>query len=256
MSLATQTYRGFGALGSFDAYVRRGFAAYTALPQPPATYQYETCTSASWTGTSLSQGSSPAVAVGDVFIASVLSSPSSFPITVNGDGTLDENAAGNTSRQEILYGIYRVAANAIDPSGFPSTTGKFWINEIGPTWNIPIVLNLTVGVAMTPINLGAVNPYVFSPEGDAMVFSQATNWLPGGITLSSSGLLAGIPSGAIVATGQINAVDSTGTIGTSATCQITVISAPGPAGPFIVQALTPGAYLRVAYNPGDEFTLH
>jgi hypothetical protein len=254
MSLNSIVHRGYDG-GTLDTVVRRGYAAYTGLPQPPASgYQYETCTSATWTGTSLSQGSVPAVAVGDVFIGRLVTSPSSFPITINGDGTLDENAGGNTSRQSLQYAIYRVAGNVIDPSNFPSSTGIFWINEIGPVWNQPILLRLTVGVPMSAINLNVLNPYVFSPEGDALIYALIGSWLPAGISLTA-GVISGIPTTAQTVTGQINAIDITGTTTTSPTCQFTVSSgAPVWQGVNIFPSPIPVGVGIVPLNLNSYFT--
>lgn len=230
MSIATQTYRGFGGSGGVDARVRRGFAAYTGLPQPPITgYQYETY-AGSGAGLWLGSGSSPAVVVGDVFIAQLVTSPNGFQVQINSDGTIDIFAGGNTSRQELLYAIYRVAGNVIDPPTFPSSTGIVWINEVGPVWNSALILpNFTsgpivVGTAITVTLQSSL--YAVSPEGDPLTFSIASGSLPAGLSILS-GQIVGTPTNAVTTFFTLSATDITGT------------SMVSPQGSISVQALPP-----------------
>jgi hypothetical protein len=218
LSVATVISEGFVS-GRIAAIIKDGFASYTGLPEPPAAgYQYETCSSTSPPagGLTLETGQSPAVAIGDVFTDKILTSPSNFTTVLNGDGTIDILASGNTSRQEILYGIYRVSGNTL------STGGIVWINEVAPTWSQNVVLTgLPVTTPMTPINLAT---YASSSSGDVLTFAIASGSLPPGITLSG-GILSGTATAVALYTFVISATDSTGTSTNSATNSINVIAA-------------------------------
>lgn len=225
MSLNSIVRRGY-ASSSLDAIVRRGYAAYTGLPQPPPSgYQYETCSTTSYTGYSLQAGSSPVVVAGDVFVASLLTLPSSFAVTINNDGTLDIASGGNTNRQEVLYGIYRITGNALDPGNFPASTGVAWINEVGPSWTAPVVLPngpapILVGVAITPVVLQSP-AYASSQEGDTLTFVVAAGSLPPGISISGT-TLAGAPTTVGTYSFALTATDITGTSATSALGSFTI----------------------------------
>ncbi len=228
MSIATVLSEGLGSFGNIATILGEGLSAYTGLPQPPpAGYQYTTCTSTSFTGASLEQGSSPAVAVGDVFIAQTRTTPSNYLVQVNGNGTFQVFAGGNGSRQSFLYSVYRVASNTIDGPA------RIWVNEIAPVWNSGINLPtsqyspILVGTAITPINLASAG-YAASPLGDALVFSLATGSLPPGLTLSSAGVLSGTPTAVGSFPFTINATDSAN------------VSVPSPASQLVVTFLQPG----------------
>lgn len=205
MSLSTQAYRGYG--GSLDAIVRRGFASYTGLPQPVAAgFQYEAATTAPYTGSGFSawSGASPAVAVGDVGIFPLVTSPSSFGIVPNGDGTFEILSAGDTSRQSLLFSLYRVASNSIDG---PET---IWDHEIGPSWVLPLTVSAIINNPATTINL-AVAPYASSPEGDVLVFALNSGSFPLGVTLASNGIMTVALTSLLSSSFTISATDITGT---------------------------------------------
>lgn len=238
MSIATLITGGLGTFANIATLVTGGLANYTGLPQPqPAGYQYQACTIAPYSGSgySLEQGSSPAVVVGDVFITQLVTSPSGFAVTIIGDGTLDIAAGGNTSRQEILYAIYRLASNTIDPSGFPSVTGKVWINEVAPVWNAAVILPtfssgpITVGATITPVVLQS-SAYAVSPPGDTLVFTLASGALPTGLGIVS-GQIIGAPSSVQNTFFTLAATDITGTQTISPQCSISVSSPYVPPNP-------------------------
>jgi hypothetical protein len=163
-------------------------------------------------------GSSPAVALGDVFIVQDVTSPSSFVIDPNNNGTVEILASGNTSRQSFLYEIYRKASNTIDG---PAT---IWVNEIGPIWANPLSIgNMGSGLAISPISL-ASNTYAYSPEGDTLTFTFVSGLLPTGLTLASNGTISGTPTVVALYEFVISATDSTGTTTNSAVNSINVIS--------------------------------
>ena len=167
MSLASITTRGL--VGDRVAgLIKRGLAAYTGLPEPPASgYQYQVCTTTSFTGYSLQQGSSPAVVVGDIFIVQLVTSPSGYAIQVNGDGTVEIFSGGDTSRQSFQYFIYRVASNTIDGPG------TVWVNEVVPIWALgPVPTNLALGTALVPFSF-VTSGYVSSPSGDTLAIALA-----------------------------------------------------------------------------------
>lgn len=69
MSVATCLSGGLGVFGNIATILTDGLATYTELPQPPpAGYAYQDCTSTSFVGDSLQMGSTPPVAIGDVFV--------------------------------------------------------------------------------------------------------------------------------------------------------------------------------------------
>jgi len=224
MSRSTIAYRGYGGVrqGSsstnLDAIARRGYAAYTGLQQPVAAgYQYETY-STTWAGNGLwlGVGASPSPVLGDVFITQTICTPGNYVVQINSDGTVEVFVGGDNSRQSFLYELYRVSGNAVDG---PST---IWINEKAPVWYLPLVLtNIVPGVAMTPVNLASPF-YVASPSGDILTFSIASGSLPGGVNLSSSGLVSGTPTATGTFTFTINATDYANVTTPSPTSQITV----------------------------------
>ena len=236
MSISGVLTRGYGGTGHrSQGLPRRGYAAYTGLPDPPiAGYEYLTSTSLySGSGYSLEQGSNPAVIVGDVFITQTVSSPSSYTILINGDGTIELFSAGDTSRQSFLYEIYRVASNTIDG---PATV---WINEVAPSWGRVIFINnQVINTALTPLSLVGA-PYATSASGDTLVFSLSSGSLPLGVTLSSAGIISGTPTVIGTYTFTISALDYANESTASPSSQIVVIaqivppSGPIPPNPFI-----------------------
>src|SRR5450631_1563024 len=135
MSIATEVFRGYGGGGTVDARVRRGFASYSALPQPPLTgYQYQDCTTTAFPGDSLQMGVIPAVVVGDVFVVSLVTSPTHYASTVAGDGTVTITNGGDTSRQSFPWYLLRSLTNTLDGPG------TVWDHEVGPSWVLPVIL--------------------------------------------------------------------------------------------------------------------
>src|SRR5450631_1195371 len=225
MSIATEVFRGYGGGGGLDARVRRGFAAYSGLPQPPVAVQYQDCTSVSPPGgsKSLITGSVPAVVVGDVFITPLVTVPSGYAIVLNGDGTLDILTAGDKSRQSFQFFIFRVASNAIDGPG------TVWDHEVPPLWAASVTIPLAIiGVAIEPINLSSAL-YATSPEGDVLTFAIASGSLPSGITISSAGVISGTPTSQGTSTFTVMATDSTGMSTASASNLIVVVGRAVPA---------------------------
>lgn len=221
MSIATQVFRGFGGGGNIDSVVRRGFAAYTGLPQPVASgYQYETC-SAPGSGDWLGSGSSPAVLSGDIFITQTTTAPGGYGVVSNNDGTVNILCGGDNSRQMFLYSIYRLVVNAIDGPQ------QSWINEYPPVWgvalNLPATQNYSLlpGTPIIPIDLVAVG-YVSSPQGDTMTFTL-NGQLPTGVTLTSAGVVSGTPQNSGSYSGfTFTATDQAGFPATSLPGNITV----------------------------------
>jgi hypothetical protein len=215
MSIVSQTHRGYG-FGP-DAITRRGFAAYIGLPQPSAAgYQYQTVGSLSYTGYSMEAGSSPAVALGDVFILQDVTSPNSFVIEPNNNGTVEVLAAGDTNRQSFLYNIYRLASGTIDS---PAT---IWVNEVAPVWTRGVNLTLPLNIAISPIQL---TNYASSASGDTLVFTTASGTLPPGLSYSGT-TIVGTATNPGVYLFYINATDITGTSTQSPLCQI-IATNPG-----------------------------
>ena len=220
MSLASIVYRGYGGTrqgqGNTDTIARRGYAAYTGLTQPPAAgYQYETYAGGG-AGYWLGVGSSPAVVVGDVFVTQTTCSPGSYTVQVNADGTIEVFVSGDNSRQSFLYDIYRVASNAIDG---PATV---WINAFGPIWsNVVVLFNRVIGVSIGTVDL---NTYCTSQWGDTLTFALVSGTLPPGLTLTSAGIISGIPTQAGNYTFTIYATDQSNTTSGSGQNYISVIS--------------------------------
>ncbi len=204
------------------------------LPYPvpnQAGYSQTTCTSTTWSGDSIQSGSSPPVQVGDVFYASLVTSPSGYAVTINGDGTYEISCMGDNSRQSFQYEVFRIASNTLDG---PATE---WINAVAPMWGYPVVDNaMLIG---TPFSLNLAQAlYATSPEGDALTFSLLTGSLPPGLTLSSAGLLSGTPTGGgPFFSFTIAATDSANLTTPSAACYINVVtSLPGGGGNIIYPA--------------------
>jgi len=203
---------------------------YLALvPNQPTLpgFQYAICTTTSFSGYSLQQGSSPAVAVGDYFVVSLTTQPNNFGIVVNGDGTVDINASGNTSRQSFQYYILRSATNVLDG---PATV---WVNEKPPVWAQAINLTIPAGGAPS-VNL-ATSAYASSPSGDVLTFALASGALPPGGSVTNAGILnpgPGTTPGTY--TGTIAATDITGTATASAFTIVVQSGAPTGTVPNIV----------------------
>jgi putative Ig domain-containing protein len=210
MSISTVVTRGFGGINHrTDSLLRRGYASYTGLPEPPpAGYEYGTYTM-TWGGNGywLGSGSVPAVQLGDVFLLSSTFVPGNYTDQINADGTIEIFVGGDTSRQQGTYDVYRVASNALD--GYAT----IWINEAAPIWNSPsFTFTWMVG---TPVNYN-LNNLVASPSGDVLTFSLLTGVLTPGLTLSSAGILSGTPTQAGAFGFAVNATDAAG-ISTSGT---------------------------------------
>jgi hypothetical protein len=244
MSIATVISEGFVS-GSIAAIIKDGFASYTGLPEPPAAgYQYETVGSLSYTGYSMQAGASPAVALGDVFILQEVTSPNSFVIEPNNNGTVEILAAGNTSRQSFLYERYRLSGGAIDG---PAT---IWVNEAAPVWSRGINLTLPLSVAIAPIQLEP--SYASSVSGDTLVFSTASGALPVGLSYAGTTIVGTVTNPGIYVF-YINATDITGTSTTSPVSQLIVANpVPPPSGVPYVQGFTLNAaiaaYQMAGYN--------
>lgn len=222
MSIATVITDGLGSYGNIATLVTDGLANYTALVQPVAAgYQYNTFLSLyGGSGDWLGAGSSPAVQIGDISIVPLVTSPNSFVITVNSDGTIDIASGSNNSRQEIIDNIYRVASNTIDGPGI------IWDNEVPPFWGAGLnLLGLPVNVAISPVSLAGL-PYAQSIEGDTLTFTSSG--LPPGLTLSSAGLLTGTPTTTGSYAPTITAFDITGESTASPSNQISVLGVAVP----------------------------
>lgn len=215
MAQSAITYRGYGT-GSFDAIARRGYAAYTSLPQPPAAgYTYVTCTTTTPPvgGLRLGDGGTPAVAVGDIAAYRLTTLPASYAVSVAGDFTVTINTGADLSRQKELYAIWRLATLAFDPASFPVTTAIVWDHEVPPVWAgaifIPASFGVKVGTAITPIVLQPA--FVDSAEGDTLTFLVTGGALPPGLILvATTGVITGTPTVAGTYTFTITAFDITG----------------------------------------------
>lgn len=207
MSIAAIVTRGMDATG-IASIVQHGLSASAGLPQPPpGGFQYATTTSISPPvgEFSLQQNAVPAIAVGDVAIVSLTTSPSVYPVVVNGDGTIIIHSNGDRSRQQIQYQYFRLSTGKIDD---PLTNA--WIDELAPHWNTGVLLrNASINVAITAINLAA-SGFATSFTGDTLSFALASGALPPGIALSSAGMLTGTPTILGAYTFTISAIDSTG----------------------------------------------
>lgn len=214
MSVAGLITRGFGVGCRPSTILKRGLANYTGLPEPPPSGQaYTDCSSTSYVGYSLQQGSSPAVVVGDTFMVDTKTVPTLYPVVVFGDGTVSVNTLGDTSRQYFNYSIYRIGSNTVDG---PATS---WVNEAAPVWSGVIFLNNQVVGSFAPINL---NSYVSSPSGDTLTFSLASGTLPSGLFLFSNGVLSGTLTAGGTFSFTVNATDLSGTSTASSVHQIIV----------------------------------
>jgi hypothetical protein len=215
MSRATLVEAGIGTFGNIATLLTEGLASYTNLPQPPVSgYEYATCNSITWTGQSLQAGSMPAVVIGDIFVTQTTTANSGYAITINGDGTINIAAMGDTSRQSFLYEIFRIGSNTLDG---PATV---WVNEVAPVWNSSCSQPaMKLNVAITPVNFASPF-YAISPSGDVLTFTLYSGNLPLGLNLSSTGILSGTPIATNVYTFQILATDITGTGTVSQSSQI------------------------------------
>lgn len=219
MSISTVVETGVGSFGNIATLLADGLASYTGLPQPPpAGFQYTACTTTSFTGYSLQQGSSPAVVVGDIFAVQLVTSPSGYAIQVNGDGTVEIFSSGDTSRQSFQYFIYRVASNTLDGPG------RVWVNEVAPVWALgPVPTNLPLGTPLVPFSF-VTSGYVSSPSGDVLTLALASGTLPPGLSLSGAGDLTGIPTASGTYTFALSATDDADSSTVSPSIQIIVSS--------------------------------
>lgn len=208
MSTGAILSSGLGSFGNIATILTDGLSTATGLPQPPLTgTQYTDQTVIySGTGLSLQQGAIPAVAIGDVLVTPLTTTPSGYTIQVNNDGTIVVYAGGDTSRQSFLYSRYGILTNLTDGPA------ECWINETPPIWALAITIPpprgtppLYLGMPITPIVL---NPgYVASPWGDPLTFSLASGTLPTGLSLSPDGVISGTPTSVGTFTFTINAAD-------------------------------------------------
>lgn len=214
MTIASITTEGFVS-DRVNGLMDEGFSTYTGLREPPLTgWQYKTCTTTSWTGNSIQAGSVPPVAVSDILITETATSPSSYTVQLNSDGTVNILASGDTSRQKFGYQVFRVASNTLDGSA------TVWVNEVAPIWkSIPAFPPLQIAQSIAPFNFAS---YVNSPAGDTLSFAVASGTIPAGLTLSGFGVLSGTPSVATNYSFMVSALDTTGTSSTSAANNIVV----------------------------------
>lgn len=179
-----------GSYGSIDSTLT---TLASQLLTPPTGQQY-VIAAVPWSGSAASvfANASPAVANGDVWMAPLISTPSSYALTQDADGTFQIATAGDHSRQQFISNVFDVSAdswfglfttyvNDQIPvcTGLPSSLG-------GP----PGTLAVQTGVAITSIDW---NTLFTDGENDALTISlspSSINTIPSALTLTS-GVLAG-----------------------------------------------------------------
>ena len=220
MSIASLIEPGIGSFGDIATMLEDGLVPYPVPNQ--AGYSQTLCTTTSFVGDSLIQGSNPAVQVGDYIYASLVTSPSGYAVTVNGDGTYQIACGGDSSRQSFQYEIFRIASYTLDG---PATE---WVNAfaVEPVWSNS--LNLQSVPTGVPLSINLAQPfYATSPAGDTLIFALGGGSLPPGLSLSSAGLLSGTPTGnGSFFTFLIIATDSANLSTISPACSIT-LAVPG-----------------------------
>lgn len=200
--------------------------------------------SLTFAGYSMQQALAPAAIVGCIFKTDLRSAPSSYAVTVNGDGTVILAAGGDTSRQSFVADCFDLTTEAF--------YGQFtvYINEVGPIWINGLGLPAVIRVPITPVNL---NTLASSPSGDALSFAVASGTLPPGITLVA-GVLAGTPTGLGIGTYifTFSATDSTGTATISPVSYMILVSESAG---FRVTAVSSGFYGGVFRTQADVFDI-
>lgn len=181
--------RGFGPGSSVSGILLRGFLP---VPDVPATQQQAVCTSTSWTGDSLQEDCSPAVAVGDIFYTDFVTTPGGYPIQINGNGTVEIDARGDQTRQSFMANIYDTSLTAF--------YGAFrvYINNAIPQLlrqpdSIRVLINSPIPVIdFIPTDL-SVDRYIVDANDDVVTSSVVDGSLQTGITLTNN-KLSGTPT--------------------------------------------------------------
>lgn len=130
---------------------------------------YTWCNSTTYTGLSLEDDQSPAVAIGDAFIYDAVTLPGGYAVTVAGDGTVSIASAGDASRQTFVADIWDRSLNAL--------YGSFtvYVNDSVPVLGTVATQAWAVGVTLTydlPI----------TDADDALSALVLTGTLPTGVT--------------------------------------------------------------------------
>lgn len=187
--VATGTGLVMGGLGGTpSSLLLRGFIS------TPPTQQQVVCTTTSWTGFSLQENQSPAVAVGDTFYLDFITTPSGYPASVDGAGNIAIDAHADLSRQYLnadifsvslarLYGAFRVYFNNHAPQ------------LVTQPPNIKTLVNSAVSLNFTTSDPNAVR-YVIDQDGDPITSNIVTGALPAGLVLSGN-TISGTPSAAL-----------------------------------------------------------
>lgn len=189
---------GYGDGSTFASCVTGGFSTYTGAPiVAPAGKQYVVVAGLPWSGLSILQDPNPssdAAQAGDLIICDTVSTPNSYPITMNPDGTFTVDTQTDTSRQSFQVDVSRVSVRKLN--------GMFtiWVNNLPPIQtggiNYP---TLVIGLASVPLDLAS---FVTDAQGDALTFAvspRMSEGLPPGMQLAGS-VLSGTPSAAVTRT--------------------------------------------------------
>lgn len=219
MSMATFVSRGLIA-GRMSSWVRRGFAAYVPLAEPPpADKQYITAdVSGGIPALSLANGADPPIATGDVWVIPLVTDRGAT-IVFRVDGGFSIDAGGDLSRQYFQYDVLDASLNAF------YGLADAYVNDHAPNFS-EAVYALARGATITPIDLRLL---FTDPEGEAVTV-RTNAVLPGTLAIADS--LTG-------ATSDENRIDIVDIIGSDVadnevTGQITLITGqvqvPGTSG--------------------------
>lgn len=180
--------RGFGPASTIGGVLLRGFT------QIAATQQQVVCTTTSYTGLSLQDSQSPAVAVGDTFYADFVTTPGGYKVTVAGDGTVTVDGHFDGSRQTFNANIFSVSMGAFYGAF------KVVVNNHGPQVNlqpadIKTLTGYPISLNFTPIDPNAPK-YMLDQDGDPMTSSLLSGSLPSGMSFAGN-VLSGTPLSAV-----------------------------------------------------------
>lgn len=217
------------------------------LPATAAGKSIVGLSSLTYPGYSLQSAVSPAPILGCLFKTDLTTLPTGYPILVNGDGTFQITAGGDTSRQSFIADLYDIRQE-----GF---VGGFTVyeNERAPVWSGLVNLTLAPGVAIAPIDLTLI---CSSPSGDVLSFA-VVNTLPTGLSMTAAGLISGTPTVQAIYLMQFDATDAAGITTRSAQSQITIAATSPDGQPTLlrVQATLAGFYNGEYYDIGDVFDI-
>lgn len=168
-----------------------------------------------WGGSEVSffAGAAPAVANGDMAVASLLTAPDGFSCTLSSTGVPTIQSGGSTARQAITLDVY-------------DNSLKAWMGQVTDYVNdkAPEAITSTPQILSYAVNDDVeidLSAYFFDFEGDEMVYTVLSGTLPDGLTISGS-FLSGTVTTAYSGDVVFEATDTIGLTGPSPTFSITV----------------------------------